>query len=98
MDGLSHGGRPVAGFGLSAAPAAPSSPSTKAFAGALTGGFVGLIAGIFVGGAVYDAEGQYGHARSGVNATGPVLAGSATTLVGAVVGAWLATPSTSPTT
>lgn len=101
METLSFGGRPVAGFGLGASssgsPTPPKSPSAAAFGGALAGGITGMLVGIFVGGAVYDAEGVYGHSRSGINATGPILAGSATTLIGAAIGAWALTPST-PTT
>jgi len=98
---LSHGGRSVVGFGLGAGAAKPPVvPSRAAFAGALGGGMIGALVGIFVGNAVYVAEGPHGLSRSGVNATGPIMAGAATSIVGAAIGAWAATPSTpmTPTT
>jgi hypothetical protein len=72
----------------------PIIPSRAAAVGAFAGGVTGWLVGIFVGNAVYDAEGKYGAARTGINATGPIMAGSAVAALGAVIGAWLATPST----
>ena len=95
METIRFGERVIAGFGLGdGAIAKPVDPRRSAAIGAFLGGVGGMFVGFFVGNLVYDAEGRYGPARTGVNATGPILAGAATAVLGATVGAWALTTST----
>ena len=97
IETIQFGGRTAVGFGLSdAAVTKPIIPRKQALAGAAIGGVSGLLVGIFVGGAVYDAEGPYGYSRTGVNATGPIMAGAATAVLGAAIGAYAMTTKRPP--